>query len=298
MKHLRYIFFFSAFIFFSGCMTARQHQSLPQEQVLLIIQEQKIQTEIQQQIQNRLIELEKILHQIDNSLSAAIIQRDEFLPYKKTEMSIPSVPDNMTPANIKESNETVQFSPVEFVRNTKENSQKIKESEPKLMNQEGDHWKNKIQTEIDTVKKREERDIESENKNLRKKDEKYKNISPNDLYEQALEEFNKPDYQKALSLWVELTGNFPEHKMASNAYFWQGEAFYQMQDFENAVLEYNKVIKEYPGSNKYPAALLKCGLSCFALNKSAEGKLRLDELIKKFPDRAEAKRATIFLNNR
>jgi TolA-binding protein len=69
-----------------------------------------------------------------------------------------------------------------------------------------------------------------------------------------------------------------------------------MQDFDNAILNYNKVIEKYAESSKYPAALLKMGLSLFALNKSKEGELRLEELIRKFPDRAEAGRARMFLD--
>jgi tol-pal system protein YbgF len=139
-------------------------------------------------------------------------------------------------------------------------------------------------------------DLQKEN--IEKRDKKLKNIPPHDLYSQALKAFNELNYPMALNLWDEITDNFPEHKLLSNAFFWQGEAHYQMQDFDNAILKYNKIIEKYAESSKYPSALLKAGLSCFALNKNKEGELRLKELIEKFPDRAEAKRAGIFLHKR
>jgi TolA-binding protein len=73
--------------------------------------------------------------------------------------------------------------------------------------------------------------------------------------------------QMPLLYGVQMTDNFPEHTLLSNAFFWQGEAHYQMQDFDNAIVKYNRVIEQYNESSKYPAALLKAGLSCFALYK-------------------------------
>jgi TolA-binding protein len=82
-----------------------------------------------------------------------------------------------------------------------------------------------------------------------------------------------------------------------NAIFWQGESFFQMGDFANAVLTYQKVIENHSTSNKYKAALLKQGISFFKLKKDQAGKLVLDDLIKKYPDSAEAKRAQAYLKS-
>ena len=71
--------------------------------------------------------------------------------------------------------------------------------------------------------------------------------------------------------------------------------FFQMQDYANAVLTYQKVIEEHKSSNKYTAALLKQGISFFKLKKDQAGKLVLEDLIKKHPESAEAKRAQAYL---
>lgn len=298
MKHMFFLIFLVSFIFTNGCMTLRQPKNQFQDQVSLMIQEQKTQAETQQQIQNRLVELEKILQGIDKRLSAAVIQRAESIPSKQADISTLAEFQGIQPAEVKGTQEAFPVSPDEVGRDGKENSQKIGGVEQRLTHLESDLRKNNSQTKLITEKRREAPGLESQKENTRKAPEKHKNINPDDLYEQAVEAFSKQKYQKALNLWGEMTDNFPGHKLVSNAYFWQGEACYQLQDFDNAVLNYNKVIEKYAESSKYPAALLKMGLSCFALNESREGGLWLEELIRKFPDRPEAIRAGMFLNNR
>jgi tol-pal system protein YbgF len=115
------------------------------------------------------------------------------------------------------------------------------------------------------------------------------------LYQQALESFYTMKYQQAQSTWAEFVKGFPRDPLVPNAIFWQGECFFQMQDYANAVLTYQKVIEEHGNSNKYAAALLKQGISFFKLKKDQAGKLVLAKLIKKYPQSAEAKRAQAYL---
>lgn len=116
-----------------------------------------------------------------------------------------------------------------------------------------------------------------------------------ELYEKALENFYGKKYKPAQTLWAEFVKGFPKDPLVPNALFWQGECFFQMQDYANAVLTYQKVIEEHSKSNKYKAALLKQGISFFKLKKDQAGKLVLEDLIKKHPDSAEAKRAQAYL---
>jgi tol-pal system protein YbgF len=299
MKHMVCLIFLFFFIFINGCITVRQHQNQFQDQLSFILQEQKTQAETQLQIQNNLIKLEKLLQEMDKRLSAVVIQKFESIPSTQAKISTLMESQGINSAISTGSQEAFQFLPPDnFVRGKKENSPKNDDVEQRLTHLEKDFQKINSHPEITTEKKRETLKIESQKENIEKREKKLKNIPPHDLYAQALKAFNELEYPIALTLWDEMTDNFPEHKLVSNAFFWQGEAHYQMQDFDNAMLKYNKVIEKYAESSKYPPALLKAGLSCFALNKNKEGELRLKELIEKFPDRAEAKRAGIFLHKR
>ena len=122
-----------------------------------------------------------------------------------------------------------------------------------------------------------------------------KKVAPEDLaealYKSALQAFNERRYEDAQRMWSEYEKTYPKSKLAANAKFWQGEAYFQMKNYPRATLAYEDVIKKYPKSNKYPQALLKQGLSFLKQGKKNAGKFRLNQLTEKFPKSIEAKRA-------
>lgn len=120
-------------------------------------------------------------------------------------------------------------------------------------------------------------------------------IAPKDLadtlYKSALQAFNDRRYEDAQRMWNEYERTYPKSKLAANAKFWQGEAYFQMKNYPRATLAYEDVIKKYPKSSKYPQALLKQGLSFLKQGKTNAGKFRLTQLVQNFPKSVEAKRA-------
>lgn len=117
------------------------------------------------------------------------------------------------------------------------------------------------------------------------------------LYDQALAEFNKRNYENAQAIWAEFVKTFKGHPLAPNAFFWQGECYYQLGDYARAILAYQEVITNYPNSIKYKTALLKQGVSFYKMDKKTAGQLVLQNVVKQFPDSAEAKRAQEFLRS-
>lgn len=117
------------------------------------------------------------------------------------------------------------------------------------------------------------------------------------LYSQAMQAFRDRRYLEAQSIWSEFVKVFPKHDLTPNALFWQGECYYQLGDFAQAVLAYQEVISNYKNSNKYAPSLLKQGISFYKMGKKEPGKIVLEDLMNKFPDSAEAKRAQEFLKN-
>lgn len=117
------------------------------------------------------------------------------------------------------------------------------------------------------------------------------------LYDKAYENFGTRHYDKARSLWAEFTTTFTDHALVPNAIFWQGECWYQLGDYQRAILAYQDVIKKHPKSTKYKYALLKQGISFYRLNKKDLGKLVLGDLVSKYPDSTEAIRAKQFIKD-
>ncbi len=115
------------------------------------------------------------------------------------------------------------------------------------------------------------------------------------LYDSGINSFNSRDYQKGLNAFKDFTTVYPDHKLVSNAWFWQGECQYQLKNYAGAALAYEKVISQFPNSNKAPACYLKQAMSFMELNKKDAAKQRLNELVTIYPKAAEAKRAQTIL---
>ncbi|SDN74987.1 tol-pal system protein YbgF [Desulfonauticus submarinus] len=120
--------------------------------------------------------------------------------------------------------------------------------------------------------------------------------NPEDLYKKALDSFYKRKYDLAQTLWDEFVREYPKHKLVPNAYFWQGECFFQMEDYKRAILAYQKVIERFPKSSKIAPSLLKQAISFAKIKKNKAAILLLKDVIKKFPKTIEARRAKAFLS--
>ena len=112
--------------------------------------------------------------------------------------------------------------------------------------------------------------------------------TPEELYRRAKELFDQGEYENARELFRSFVNQFPKSKLADNGQFWIGEIYYREKWYEKAILEYQKVIENYPGGSKTPSALLKQGFAFLNLNDKANARLILKELIRKFPDSNEA----------
>ena len=111
------------------------------------------------------------------------------------------------------------------------------------------------------------------------------------LYDKAYALYKEGQFEKARSYWAEFTDTFKGHAFIPSAVFWQGQSYYKLKDYARAVILYEDVIEKYQKSSKYKAALLKAGYSWEYLGKPELAKMRLEEVISKFPQSVEATQA-------
>lgn len=107
--------------------------------------------------------------------------------------------------------------------------------------------------------------------------------SPESLYKQALDTLNSGDAGKARDLFMKFNEQHQGHNLSANAGYWIGETYYREKNFEQAVLEFQKVITDFPGKEKVPAAMLKQGMAFRELGDMKSARFVLKELIEKFP---------------
>lgn len=107
--------------------------------------------------------------------------------------------------------------------------------------------------------------------------------TPENSYKVAFDAYKIGETAKARDLFNRFTEQFPESKLAANARYWVGETYYLEKNYEQAVLEFQRVIKEHPGKEKVPAAMLKQGLAFKELGDTKSARFVIKELIEKFP---------------
>ena len=115
--------------------------------------------------------------------------------------------------------------------------------------------------------------------------------TPDGLYAAAKQRFDRGEYEDARQLFQTLLEQHPQSDNADNAQFWIGEIYYHEKWYEKAILEYQKVIENYPKGNKVRSALLKQGLAFSNLGDGDNAKLILKELVRKYPNSKEASMA-------
>jgi tol-pal system protein YbgF len=114
---------------------------------------------------------------------------------------------------------------------------------------------------------------------------------PADLYELGHQNALKKNYTKASKQLKEFLGAYPKHELADKAQYWLARSYYGNDDWERAVLEFNKVIKKYPKSDRLGPATYMQGLSFLRLGSEKEAKVIFERVIDKFPDTKEAEEA-------
>ena len=103
------------------------------------------------------------------------------------------------------------------------------------------------------------------------------------IYDQGLELFRASKFNEAYRTFSDYISKHPKGKMAPNARFWLGDCYYNQQEYELAILEYQKVIADYPSDGKAPAALLKQGLAFEKLKDNETAKIVYNKLLKEYP---------------
>ena len=101
--------------------------------------------------------------------------------------------------------------------------------------------------------------------------------------------FKEGQYVKAREEFVKFLKQYPKTAFSDNAQFWIGETWYVEDKFERAIVEYQKVVKDYPNGDKVPYALLKQGMAFQKLGDKASARIVYNQVIKKYPQTNQAR---------
>jgi tol-pal system protein YbgF len=112
-----------------------------------------------------------------------------------------------------------------------------------------------------------------------------------EAYQQAFDLLKSGRYDESLTAFNDFLIKYPNSNYADNAQYWLGETYYVRRQFGPAIMEYEKLIQNYPKSQKLTHALLKIGYSYHELGQIDKAKATLEDLKNRYPDTTAARLA-------
>jgi tol-pal system protein YbgF len=111
------------------------------------------------------------------------------------------------------------------------------------------------------------------------------------LYQAALGDYQRGKFDLAAQGFRTYMEQAPHGDVADTAQYYLGESLYSAKDYQSAIDEFERLVREFPQSPQVPSALLKTGYAYYEIKDSAQGRRALRTLVEKYPSSKEAKLA-------
>jgi tol-pal system protein YbgF len=115
--------------------------------------------------------------------------------------------------------------------------------------------------------------------------------SADTLYSNGLGDINSGKLDLARSEFQDYLSYYGDTDLASNAQFYLGEIAYSQHQYQQALVEYDKVLTNYPKSFKLASARYKKGMALLELSQKNAGVKELREVVKRYPGTEEERRS-------
>lgn len=115
--------------------------------------------------------------------------------------------------------------------------------------------------------------------------------SDQDNYRAAFELLKEQRYEPAAMAFDQFLVSFPDSQLAENAQYWLAESYYVTGQFEQALTDFERVIRDYPGARKIPDALLKMGYCNYELERWEQAHAALSKVVQDHGDTTAARLA-------
>ncbi|MEN6616322.1 MAG: tol-pal system protein YbgF [Syntrophorhabdus sp.] len=107
-------------------------------------------------------------------------------------------------------------------------------------------------------------------------------------YKEAFESFQRGQYEESIAKFTAFTETYSGTPLASNAYYWIGESYMNVKNYDKAILYFQEVIDKYPKSEKAPRALLSQAEAFRLTNDKKSSITLLKRIIELYPKSEEA----------
>lgn len=103
-----------------------------------------------------------------------------------------------------------------------------------------------------------------------------------DRYQEALQTYRARNYRNAIQKFEALLATDSRHSLADNCQYWIGESYYDMQNYQQAIVAFEKVFT-HSKSNKDDSAQLKLGMCYLRLDEKGKAKEEFQKLVHDYP---------------
>ncbi len=103
-------------------------------------------------------------------------------------------------------------------------------------------------------------------------------------YLAAYELVKNKEFDKATAAMETFVTKYPRGGYTANAQYWLGELYMVKRDYTKAIEHFNIVLDTFPSSSKNAASLLKIGYALAASGKIPEARIKLQAVVKNYPD--------------
>ncbi len=122
--------------------------------------------------------------------------------------------------------------------------------------------------------------------------------SAKDAYDLAYGYMLRRDYDLATDSFKKFLGDFPNDRLAPEAFYWLGESMYQRQQYRDSAESFLKISTDYPNAPRAAEALLRLGQSLAALDERETACAAFGEIGRKYPRASTAVKQTVVQEQR
>lgn len=125
-------------------------------------------------------------------------------------------------------------------------------------------------------------------------------MNEQDLYRTALNLLlEQSQYDESIRLFQAYIERFPQGRLLTNAYYWQGEALILVSRFEEARNVFMRLVNEYPQDPKAAGAMLKLGVVYQQMGDRAQAEQTWRDIATRYPENVtEIRAAQDYLDRR
>jgi tol-pal system protein YbgF len=121
---------------------------------------------------------------------------------------------------------------------------------------------------------------------------------PHTLYETALDDYIQGRFPQAIEKLRLYLSARPSHGNASKARYWLGEALFSQQQYDQALTEFQMILRNSPNSPETPRALFRAAETYRRVGQPAQADALLKTLIRSHPKSREANLARDLITKR